>query len=189
MRLIVLTAPEPQPDEISVLHGLFAAGLDRLHLRKPSWQSADFDTFLQHFSKDERGKIWIHRQPDLVERYNLAGVHLSHPGLSIPYRPKVSFSFHSLEELASVPPEQSGFLSPIFPSISKTGYAANWDLKALSEVVRQHPNIAALGGICPERLPQAADLGFESAAVLGWLWNGGSNAEILSRWKRLQELC
>lgn len=189
MRLVVLTAPEPQSEEIPVLHALFATGLERLHLRRPLWQTADFDTFLQEFSQEERRKIWIHRRSDLVLKHGLAGVHLS--GLVADRQPGVAFSLsiHTLDELAALPSQQSAFLSPIFPSISKTGYAKDWDLPRLPELLRHHPNITALGGITPERLSQAADLGFHSAAVLGYLWNETKPSEIMTRWKLLQESC
>lgn len=189
MRLVVVTAPEPQPDEIQVLHRLFATGLERLHLRRPLWHTADFDTFLQTFSQEERRKIWIHRRSDLVLKHGLAGVQLSGSETDCQQEIAVSRSLHTLEELAALQPQQRAFLSPIFPSISKIGYAQTWDLPRLSELLGHHPNITALGGITPERLCQAAALGFRSAAVLGYLWNATTHSEILTRWKLLQESC
>lgn len=189
MRLVVLTAPEPQPEEIPVLRALFATGLERLHLRRPSWQTADFDTFLHEFSQEERKKIWIHRRSDLVLKHGLAGVHL--PMSQADRQPGIAFSLsiHTLEELATLPSQQSAFLSPIFPSISKTGYAKDWDLPRLSELLRHHPNLIALGGMTPERISQATALGFHSAAVLGYLWNETQPSEIFARWKLLRESC
>jgi thiamine-phosphate pyrophosphorylase len=64
------------------------------------------------------------------------------------------------------------FLSPIFDSISKEGYAAaGFDSAELAQVLCKAPMpVYALGGITPERLPAVRDMGFAGAGILGAVW-------------------
>jgi thiamine-phosphate pyrophosphorylase len=64
------------------------------------------------------------------------------------------------------------FLSPIFDSISKEGYAAaGFDPAVLKTSMRQaQMPVYALGGITPERLPAVKQMGFAGAGILGAVW-------------------
>ena len=64
------------------------------------------------------------------------------------------------------------FLSPVFDSISKTGYAAAFpDGAELSDrlICSRYP-VYALGGVTRERLEEVHALGFAGAALLGAVW-------------------
>mgnify|MGYP002427885852 FL=1 len=88
------------------------------------------------------------------------------------------------EELASHPTEDYLFLSPIYDSISKTGYRAGYAPDELREAFVQgiiNPRIAALGGIRPEHLPALQEYGFGGAALLGYIWQSATPGELVRR--------
>ena len=93
----------------------------------------------------------------------------------------VSRSCHSLEEASS--PAAYRFLSPVFDSISKTGYRAAFDLGSLRGKVDE--TFVALGGVTPDRLPLLADIGFGGAAFLGYIWQGNPADNL----KTIQNIC
>jgi len=88
----------------------------------------------------------------------------------------------SLHSLADVPqrvgqennrcPFDYVFLSPIFDSISKTGYpAASFDEEALVQTLAGAAcDVVALGGLDARTALSAARTGFAGAALLGCLW-------------------
>jgi thiamine-phosphate pyrophosphorylase len=84
-----------------------------------------------------------------------------------------STSLHSLADvLQDWQHLDYAFLSPIFDSISKEGYAAaGFDAAELAQVFRraQMP-VYALGGVTPERLSAVRDMGFAGVGILGAVW-------------------
>ena len=95
----------------------------------------------------------------LAKEYGIGGVHLNARNPEIPagFGGLISRSCHSFGEIASHPTEDYLFLSPIFDSISKTGYRAGYAPDELRKAFAQgiiNPRVAALGGIRPEHLPR-----------------------------------
>ena len=122
----------------------------------------------------------------LAGEYGIGGVHLNARNPEIPagFGGLVSRSCHSFEELASHPTEDYLFLSPIYDSISKTGYRAGYAPDELREAFVQgiiNPRIAALGGIRPEHLPALQEYGFGGAALLGYIWQSATPGELVRR--------
>lgn len=78
-------------------------------------------------------------------------------------------SCHSLAELHDCDEYVYSTLSPIFPSISKPGYKADFQLVNLPNTIREC-NVVALGGVTPDKTPMLQALGFEGAAYLGYVW-------------------
>ena len=128
-RLVVLTAPTALPNEPRLLAELLAAGLARLHLRKPGWPASQVAALIEALPPPFRARLVLHGHPELVQRYGLGGLHLTasqraaarrRPAL----RPgqTLSTSFHSLAEISGHRRRYDYvFLSPIFDSISKAG--------------------------------------------------------------------
>jgi len=81
-----------------------------------------------------------------------------------------------------------GFLSPIFDSISKQGYAAaKFDPDHLRAALhRCQLPIIALGGISPSNVGRAAELGFSGVAVLGSVWQAQDPEHAL---REIQQAC
>lgn len=84
-----------------------------------------------------------------------------------------STSLHALPDVAADWRELDyAFLSPLFDSISKVGYAAAaFDPDELAAALRAaRMPVYALGGITPQRLPHVRRLGFAGVGVLGSVW-------------------
>lgn len=85
---------------------------------------------------------------------------------------RISKSCHSINEIRNA--ETSGnleyvTLSPIFDSISKSGYLAAFDINILRGLLHscQLP-VIALGGVTPDKIPLLESLGFRGVAMLGY---------------------
>ena len=76
-RLLVITAPDALPYEPRLLTELLAAGLARLHLRKPGWPAAQLEALIQALPAPFWARLVLHGHPDLVRRYGLGGLYLT----------------------------------------------------------------------------------------------------------------
>jgi thiamine-phosphate pyrophosphorylase len=99
-----------------------------------------------------------------------------------------STSFHSLQQLRTDwgPALSYAFLSPVFDSISKTGYsAARFDRCELLQTLDQCSfPVVALWGIASDNIQEAKDMGFGGAAVIGSIWQADNP---VTAWERLQQ--
>ena len=107
----------------------------------------------------------------------------------------ISKSCHSLKEIQNISNFNYVFLSPIFDSISKTGYTQAFSRTELLQAKNAgiiNEKIIALGGITPENMLQITDYGFGGIAILGGLWGDfdktGDMQELLQRFKKFVHL-
>lgn len=160
MRILAFTRPDFFAGEAEQLNALLAAGLWRLHLRKPGCSREEMDRLYSQVEPQWRHRVVRHR-----------------------FDEGVSHSCHSLEELGEWKPRcQYVFLSPVFDSISKQGYRAAYAPEALRRAAATgliDERVVALGGISPANVSQCRSWGFGGVAVLGWLWQDGRPAERL----------
>ncbi len=179
MKIIALSPESDEPREHAVLDALFAAGLERYHVRKPHWPRAQLVAWLDKVPVRWRSRLVLHQQHELVTQYALGGVHYK-DGQAI-LAPRLgcmmSGSCHDLESLgAAMGHFDSVFFSPVFPSISKPGYLPKYSLSAVTErLVRRtaherKTSVIALGGITPANATRCGEFGFDGVAVLGALW-------------------
>ena len=193
-RLVLLTAPAAVPDEFRLLTELLAlpSPPHRLHLRKPDWSAAQVEALIQALPAQHRHRLVLHGHPELVRRYALGGLHLTARARATWHQPllpapSLSTSFHSLAEVTQHRRHYDYvFLSPIFDSISKAGYASSFDLEAMQGSLQKlaarpgySPQVLALGGITAENLPLVRQAGFAGAAVLGAVWG---SADPVATW-------
>ncbi|MEH6658618.1 thiamine phosphate synthase [Leeuwenhoekiella marinoflava] len=177
--LVVITSEDFHKNEISLIRQIIDSGLDFLHVRKPQASRKQMQEWLEKFDTAYRQKMMLHQHHDLAVDFNCLGVHfkekdrkseeaffkehlleLQKSGL------KISTGFHDLETLR----EQSAlynysFLSPVFTSISKKGYAGK-----SFEVLDFDENVIALGGITLETINRVKQKSFNGVAVLGAVW-------------------
>jgi thiamine-phosphate pyrophosphorylase len=199
-RLVVITAPTALPDEPRLLAELLAAGLERLHLRKPGWPAAQVESLIQALPTQFLPRLVLHGHPNLVRRYRLGGLHLTaSQRAAARRRPRLlpgqtlSTSFHSLAEISQHRrPYDYVFLSPIFDSISKEGYTSNFDLAVVQDFLLRlanrpgyRPSVLALGGIDGLHLGLVQQAGFAGAAVLGAVWG---SADPRAAWQQLAQI-
>lgn len=137
----------------------------------------------------------LHDHFNLATEMGMGGIHINRRNWIVPdhFNGLISRSSHSIKELAADTSSDYVFLSPIFDSISKSGYMSGFSKNELSEASTDGvigECTVALGGITPERLPYLSDLGFGGAAFLGYIWHGNNADErfdnvlrIINGWK------
>lgn len=184
-QLVLLTAPTALPDEARLLTDLLTHGVERLHLRKPGRPAEQLEALIQALPKQFYPRLVLHAYPHLVRHYQLGGLHLTGSQRAAARRrpallpgQTLSTSFHSLAEISRHRRRYDYvFLSPIFDSISKAGYASNFDLPAVQAFLQKlaarrgyRPAVLALGGVDSQTVGLARQAGFAGAAVLGTVW-------------------
>lgn len=181
--MIVITNPESLVNEAYIINRLFEEGLQLLHIRKPEIDRDDLERFIDAISKENHHKLVLHQHYDLTRQFNINRLHFTEK--TRPDFDKIlnrldskkkwifSTSTHSIEDFNNLPHRyEYAFLSPVYDSISKLGYTADFDL---CESVKKRTNfktrLIALGGITSGNSIQVLQSGFDDVAVLGAIWN------------------
>ena len=187
---IVITLPHFFDGEAEAIIQKFQCGLQRLHLRKPESTVKECRALLQQIPACYHNRIVVHDHFELAEEFGLLGVHLNrrHPEPPIGWKGSVSCSCHCLEELRARKMEtwhvttEHGVLektfdylslSPIFDSISKSGYQAAFTPEQLCQAHADgiiDERVVALGGICRDNVDEVLCYGFGGVMVLGDAW-------------------
>lgn len=187
MKTIVITSPHFIAEEINRLYEIYRLGVRAIHIRKPKASEAELELFLDYLLKVVPAScIAVHALTPLTTRRRAITLHLPAALRGFRDRPRsegrpFSTSAHSLEELNELGARYDYmFLSPIFPSISKPGYAKKWPSAALRTAVESCKcPVYALGGVTPQRLVEVQDLGFAGAALMGAVWQSPTWATAL----------
>lgn len=188
MKLIAITRPDFFEGEAEAINLLLANGLERLHLRKPHAKTGEIEALLQQIPAVYHDRISLHDGHELATAYGIGGIHLNarHPVVPCGFGGRISRSCHSLEEVRRYKDTcDYVFLSPIFDSISKAGYASAFspdDLRAADKLIDSR--VIALGGIDADKINTVRDWGFGGVAVLGSVWSP-SGAGFLDNFRRL----
>ena len=181
--IIVISSPDHIPNEAEKIQALFEAGIEIIHLRKPDWTREALLGLIKSVKPSNLKKLVIHSHYDLIETYNLKGIHFTEKyrnelsdiqlkGLATVLKRKgmtLSTSFHHFKDLN----EQGNrfdyaFLSPVFDSISKAGYQSQLNLEELKndfQTMQTNTKVYALGGITAENIPLLEGIGFEGIAL------------------------
>ena len=195
MRIIVISAPDFLPGEAEAVTALLETGAWRVHVRKPAAGSDSIARLLEEFPQCYRSRLSLHDHHELAENCGVGGVHLNSRNPSAPdgFGGLVSRSCHSIAELSQYSSVcDYMFLSPIFDSISKSGYNSRFSLEEIRRRIVAGSDVAtarmdvmssdgncrsvdwgrvfALGGVCPDNIRLLEETGFGGAAVLGYLW-------------------
>lgn len=198
MKLIVISHPDQFEHEARLINRLFTEGMLHFHLRKPDWSESEIRNLLHEINPAHRSKIVIHDNFEIGVEFNLGGIHFTDRTKAkmnewLSFQGSKSLSCHSLEELKDLPTAiDYAFLSPIFPSISKAGYSADFDTEevATSLASIKTRKVIALGGISPANVQSCNQTGFEGVAVLGFIWQGGlSENQLITQFLKLKEVC
>ncbi len=177
MRLICITKEHRAYNEAAQIQFLLENGVDILHLRKPFFSEKELHSFLSEIDSNFYDRIVLHDHFNLTSYFPVRGIHINKRNNSIPlqYNGKISCSCHSIEEISeNQDTYEYQFLSPIFDSISKTGYCSGFSEKELTDATQKgiiHSKIIALGGITPEHITKLKPYSFGGVAVLGYLWD------------------
>src|SRR4051812_11059749 len=75
MKLVVISPEGDEPRETAVLGELFAAGLERYHVRKPHWPVVKLESWLGSLPREWRSRLVLHQHHELVRALGLGGEH------------------------------------------------------------------------------------------------------------------
>jgi thiamine-phosphate pyrophosphorylase len=178
MRIVVISPEAADPREVAAMGAFFDDGLERYHVRKPSWSAADLETWLEGLPASWRPQLVLHQHHTLVEKMGLGGRHEKDWG-GYPEPAGMSRSCHDLNSLRRhLGRYKSLLFGPVFTSLTKPFYGPSADfpweeLKAILAAPRDSGSarVLAVGGIKADGLARCAELGFDGAAVLGAVWN------------------
>ena len=191
---LIITSPKFLKNENELISSLFKAGLKVLHLRKPDATKAEYEQLLNSIPQKYHERIMLHDFFELTEKYNVRGVHLNrrNPEYNGTKKAKISKSCHSIQELEIIDEYDYVFLSPVFDSISKEGYRANFsheELLIASQTGLINEKVIALGGINGDTLPLLSSYKFGGIGLLGAIWGDDSDCYEEEVVKRFLDLC
>jgi thiamine-phosphate pyrophosphorylase len=187
MKIVVVSPESEDSREPGAMEGFFRAGLERYHVRKPSWTREALESWLGRVPESWRGRIILHQHHCLAASMGLGGVHERDDDANTGMRGS-SRSCHGVASLRRHLP-LCGFIvfGPVFPSLSKPGYgpAADFPWDELKSVLRERAptdaRVLAIGGVTAARLARCRELGFDGAAVLGAVWSAGDPVDAHAR--------
>lgn len=186
MIVTVLSQARSFDKELEIIVSLFDNGLQVFHLRKPNYSKKQVCNFIESIPRKYWNRIILHHHYSLAFKLGLMGIHINKKRKKQPLRTKllllyykfkrpdlhVSTSFSNLSNLF----EDGGrydyvFLSPIFDSISKSGYQSAFSHHNLRMALgKTKHNVLALGGVRPENVSQIKDMGFAGMVLSGVIW-------------------
>lgn len=184
--MIVITNPTAVNHEINSIHSLFENGLELLHIRKPDYSEMEMVSFLTAIGSDFRNHLVLHSHHHLAHSFGINRLHNPKETKEIT-NAVFSTSTHSIPEFNALENNYSyAFLSPVYPSISKQGYAPTENhLEAIKERSNFNTKLVALGGISAENIVETIQKGFDEVALLGSIWN---NTNPLENFKLCQQV-
>lgn len=205
MKLAVVSPEGIEAREAAVLEGLFAAGLERYHVRKPAASAAELECWLLALPAAWRPRLVLHQHHELVGRLGLGGRHWRDDGTApedfagwgLPSPPEsriglTSRSCHDLPGLrAALGRTDVVLFGPVFRSISKAAHGPGaWNRDQLRQLLagrterERRTAVCALGGVTSANLGEVSALGFDGAAVLGSVWRA---ADPVAAFGKLQQ--
>lgn len=179
MQLMVISSPVGFKGESKLINDLFENGLEIFHLRKPEWGIKECREILAKIDVQYHDRIALHQHHELVSDYGINRLHfpeklrkeLIDHAVNLDAL-TVSTSVHRLEEIESLYGFDYAFFGPVFDSYSKPGYkGVSRDQADLVNTTQKDTKVIALGGIGLNTIARMKRMGFDGAAMLGWIWN------------------
>ena len=169
---IAITPVIPTEHEGHLIVRLLEDGLyNTIHIRHPEASMRDMITIIEDVPQRWHEALHIHGHFDLVNEYNLGGLHLNRrcPTPPAGYHGVLSASCHNIVEIGRCQDAGLNYvtLSPVFNSISKPGYKGAFsdeDLQALDQFTIK---IVALGGVTHDNIQKLKPYNFSGYAMLG----------------------
>jgi thiamine-phosphate pyrophosphorylase len=190
VKIIVVSPQSAHKNESEIIESLFEAGLDLLHIRKPGYSRSRLEKYIKKIPEKYWNKLVIHSYHRLALKYKLNGIYLTRkqrkreslttflieylkffkPDLTI------SASFHNLANLYDPTDEfDYVFLSPVFDSISKSGYQSGFNFHSLrAAMLKTTQNVIAIGGIELNTLEKIKNINFKGIALVGAIWQSAN---------------
>lgn len=179
MKLILISYPKNLKNETDLVTALFKEGLEYFHLRKPGFSKRRIEIYISKIPEKFRNRIIIYDYFELVDEYNLKGVHFNRKTKHLVddyynYDYHKSFSAHSFEEIKNSNYKfDYFFISPVFDSISKNDYKSVFSPSEIRNFIYEDVKneiIVALGGINDNNIEELKTTGLGGVAILGFIW-------------------
>ena len=191
MNILAVSPESDYADEAACVVRLLENGLNRYHLRKPDWCAEQSAAFLRQLPEALQGRVSIHQHHELTRRFPV-GVHYKDIAggdfMVSSAQAQVSRSLHKLSGLEDACQGMDYvFLSPLYPSISKTGYSSDWSFDELRSVLSKERSakVYALGGLDINNFEEALGLGYDGVVLHGALWRTADPVEVLAQFRRI----
>lgn len=175
--IVIISPEEPATGETAFVNSFFENGLDLFHVRKYAFSDDEMQNYLNAIDQKFRNQIVLHSHFHLAKELGIHRLHLREEErerksyLSFTNY-TLSTSVHSIDDFNALDNVwQYAFLSPVFPSISKSGYGK--DHSVLDDFqYRKNLNtrLVALGGIDDNNYKQVFKHGADGVALLGSIW-------------------
>ena len=179
---IAVTPPDALENEPIWIKVILEAGWDYVHLRHPGATLREMKAIIESLPPVYHSRLRLHGHFELLNEFNLGGIHLNSrcPDAPARYNGSVSRTCHTIEEVQEYKDYFDYMtLSPIFPSVSKPGYSGSFAAEELASL--PEGKVVALGGVTPLRMPELALLPFKGYAVLGYLAGAKSIEDLRLR--------
>lgn len=193
MKVVAISRPDFFEGEELAIQLLIDEGLDSIHIRKPDAKAHKVAALLDKIPESYYPNIVLNGCFELLADYNVGGIHLNSRNSEPPagFTGAAGFSCHSVEEVALRCDEMDYcFLSPIYDSISKSGYASGFSHHILSDAAAKgiiNEKVIALGGVTPERIPALKCYNFGGSAVLGYIWDSPTLMDLRDKMRLLRK--
>ncbi len=183
--IILISEPEIIVNEAEVYTEVFKELPElRVHWRKPDSKLEDSIAFFNSIPSTCVKNFVVHQHYELMDRFELAGIHVKSNDHKNTYQNVISTSWHFGDKI-NPDPYTYFFCSPVFDSISKPGYkGTKWNISSSENEIRE--KAVALGGIDTGNISRAKELGFRNFAVLGAVWKA---EDPIAKIKELTEIC
>ncbi len=201
MKVFVVSKETFFPGEGNCINGMFNAGLNVFHLRKPYASLNEHRQLLMEIDKPFHSRIALHQfHEELAPEFCINRLHFKEQ------KRIVSNSFEldllkekgfSLSTSVHDPLDLDGlssafkycFLGPMFDSLSKKNYPG----RGFSLNNRYPFEVLAIGGITPYKIDTVIESGFDGIALSGYLWNEEAKAvekfkEVMEKWVLNEQL-
>jgi len=195
MRFIVITEPRFIHNEAATIARLLHWGADFVHIRKPEATEKETARLIESIPSELHNRLVLHDNFGLSAHFTLHGLHLNRRNSVLPdgFKGAVSRSCHTLEEVERHKPTcDYVFLSPIFNSISKQGYASTFAPQTLLEAKEQgiiDEKVFALGGITADNIEETKHYGFGGIVLLGDVWSRTGDENFETYVRHIGRLC
>ena len=182
MKIIVISNPENFSGESELVNQLFFNGLEYFHIRKTSFSNDDVENYIKSINKEFHSRLIVHYHFLMLDKFNLKGLHFNESNIKSAEKYAnihKSYSAHSFNEVLHLNHKMNYmFLSPVFDSISKLDYNANFninEIKTFIESYRLENKLIALGGVNENNMQKVIETNFGGAALMGCIWKSAIN--------------
>ncbi len=190
--MIIVISPEKTiKNEINHVKTMLDHGLDLFHFRKYGMEKNDAINYLAQLNPHYLDRIVLHTHHNLIEQFNINKLHFNsmdrksnkYKGYLDQYT--LSTSTHSISEFNNLGSEWNyAFISPLFPSISKSGYGNQSRLmEQLISINNKDVHAVGLGGIHRENMNTVLQ-NHLSVALMGSIWNQSDPTDYFLSCKR-----